>query len=117
MALGMNCPKCGDPHVNAIEVDERQLFRCGDCRHQWYSERKMTNGSFVFLDEIVDDVLAKGRHEMHIAILLNCVWPSERFSERIEKWTAAHGFGYEIFYRKEGRKEKEQWVRFSRLRT
>ena len=68
------------------------------------------------LDRIVDDLMANGHYETHISMLINGVWPSDRFEECAGTWTAAHGFGYEIFLRREDRsKPQEQWVRFFRL--
>ena len=111
----MNCPKCSSEKVAATNLDERQVFRCAECRHQWYSQRELTCATYVVLDDIVDDLMAKGHHETHIAFLINGVWPSDRFHECADKWTVAHGFGYEVFYRSEGNKPQDQWVRFYRL--
>jgi len=58
--------------------------------------------------------MATGHHETHIALLINGVWPSDKFHEYADKWTAVHGFGYEVFNRREGRKPEQQWVRFFR---
>ena len=109
-----NCPKCSSQKVTATDIDERDMFRCAECRHQWYSQRVWTSATYVVLDDIVEDLMAKGHNETHIALLINGVWPSARFNEYADKWTAAHGFDYEVFYRREGRKPEEQWVRFYR---
>lgn len=109
----MDCERCNSSNVAVSTVDDREMYRCSGCRHQWYSHRKTTGPYLSVVDEIADAVANRGAYEIDVEILLNTIWPGESFDQEIERWCKSHDFAYRLVNRR-SRKETNQVVQFFR---
>jgi ssDNA-binding Zn-finger/Zn-ribbon topoisomerase 1 len=103
------CPKCGSD-LEQKTIENRIRLRCTKCRFLEYKNPSSSVGpDDVVIDDILDDIVKQGHHEAMTA-LVNLGF---RAMGSLESWCKTHGFGWEVFLKKEGRKETE-WVRISR---
>lgn len=103
----MECPKCSCEEVAVSSIDERDMFCCADCKHQWYGHRMVTGAHHAVVDEIADAVSKNGTYEIDSSILLNTIWRRDDFHALAGEWCASHNISMALVERHEGRKSNE----------
>lgn len=97
----MDCPKCFSSRAVTTSVDNREMYRCPECNHQWYNQRDWVNGPLTFLDEIADAVSEAGVFEIPTSLLINCVWLGDDFHRQASSWCKSHNLSMSLTNRRD----------------
>jgi hypothetical protein len=87
--------------MTSTPIDEREMYCCLKCKHQWYSRRTTTNGYYSIVDNIAAGVSDTGSYEIHSSILINYTWPGGNFDALAREWCRSHNISMSFTERRE----------------
>jgi hypothetical protein len=94
------CNICNSDNIITSSYNDQSIFRCVNCGHTWYGQRKHSGGFTSISDEILEEVNTNGICERDTSILLNTIFNNKdsnentTFASRVQRWASAYYLQY-----------------------